>query len=194
MLPLETNRAMTFTSTQVPICLAGTDTDEFLTAEPAVVVQEEGDEQLERGDQSSGSHYPSDSPIQDEMVPGLIPFADRRKTQHGVTLRRAVHKLSAMRKRTSSIDSDIFDHMNSEEKSGVSPFERSMSSRDINENSLRSRTPSADASRARSMRSLSTLDKSASQEMSWRSRSSAIMAELKGLSESKGEASSGKDE
>lgn len=73
--------------TQIPICLAGTDTDEFLTAEPAVVVEDEelddlwgeGDEGVD-WNQSAGSlnHHPDTTPS-----PPAVPSSPKIK---GATL------------------------------------------------------------------------------------------------------------
>lgn len=112
----------------VPVCLAGSDTDEFLTAEPAIVVPTEIEEisPTESGDQSQG--FSQTSASQQSTVNPLRGFRERKKTQHGITLRRAVNTLQAMRRRTSSVDSEFLDHC---DESGVSPFEKSMSSRSI---------------------------------------------------------------
>ena len=77
----------------------------------------------------------------------VASFHKRRSTQHGVTLRRAVGPLTAMRKRTNSMDSELLlDQLNDDERSGISPFDRSMSTRNIHQqgpgNSFRSRTSS----------------------------------------------------
>lgn len=111
--------------------MAGTDTDDFLTAEPAVVVRTEGDaftesfQQVDEIVEMSESYRPS-SPVR-------LPFSERRKTQQGVSLRRAVHQLSTPRVRTGSIDSQLYDQLNIDERAGISPFERSMSSRNMDQ-------------------------------------------------------------
>lgn len=194
--------------TQVPICLAGTDTDEFLTAEPAVVLHEEVVDNFAIGDQSAASLDPSESPTSSQMVPELTPRGDRRKTQHGATLRRAVHKLSIMRKSTPSTDSELYDHLNAEERAGVSPFERSMSSRDITKNVPGGESPSQRSMSDRHVtknlpqswipnlgtagKSMRSLDKAtgAHERSSWISRSSAIAPEIGDLTESKGDSTS----
>jgi hypothetical protein len=125
-----------FSSTlQVPICLAGTDTDEFLTAEPAIIIQEDLDEIEETAAMSApGASQSLDDDEKSRPATPRLPFSERRRTQHGITLRRAVNKLSAIRRRAPSVDSEFLDTLNEDEICGVSPFERSMSSRNILEN------------------------------------------------------------
>lgn len=45
-------------------------------------------------------------------------------------MRRAVKPLAA-RKRTASLEAELFDKLDDDERSGISPFERSMSSRNV---------------------------------------------------------------
>lgn len=180
----------------MPICLAGTDTDEFLTAEPALVVDTENDQPLEQAGEHSAATLPqtSESPAHER----LTPLNGRKKTQHGVTLRRAVHKLSAIRQRTPSVDFDILEQL---KLSGVSPFERSRSFRDIGRSSLLEKSASEKSwksGRSSTVMPLSghdtgrssLMEKSAS-EMSWKSgRTSIAMNDSEDLSEAKGATSS----
>lgn len=145
---------------QVPVCLAGTDTDEFLTAEPAIVVHTEADDVDDTFSASSAIMFtesPDDSEwIRQSAVPqtNFVPNVERRKTQHGVTLRRAVKPLAA-RKRTSSMESELFDKLDDDERSGISPFERSMSCRNVGQThgqSFRSRNSSNSEEELRSRR------------------------------------------
>lgn len=136
------------------MCLAGTDTDEFLTAEPAIVVQTEMDQpdvETMVSEVNDVTDFAEEEPLISPMspTPRNSSFHKRRTTQHGVTLRRAVGPLTAMRKRTNSLDSEHFlDQLNDDERSGISPFDRSMSTRNLNQHgavagsSFRSRTSS----------------------------------------------------
>jgi hypothetical protein len=123
---------------QVPVCLAGTDTDEFLTAEPAIVVHTETDDIFEdHFSMCGGSAMMTEAPDETEWIRQSTlsqtadqPVVERRRTQRGVTLRRAVHPLAA-RKRTLSMESECFDKLDDDERSGISPFEKSMSCRNF---------------------------------------------------------------
>lgn len=94
----------------VPVCIAGAeDEDSFLTAEPAVVVPLESEladagalEFVEEALNAtpSQSHESENSPA--VQVQENRPKLDRRASQHGATLRRAVHTLSALRQRRDS--------------------------------------------------------------------------------------------
>jgi hypothetical protein len=107
----------------VPICLAGTDTDDFLTAEPAVVVQLGSDEHSESGPFGDDSEPPSEAPLLDSPV-------RRRKVQQGVSLRRATFLPAGIRNRTSSQDSALYEQLTPVSEARMSPFERSMGSLD----------------------------------------------------------------
>jgi hypothetical protein len=131
-------------TTQVPICLAGSDTDSFLTAEPAIVVE---DDDIDDGFAETASRQldiisPDHSlpvshpppPVQttfdeDDSTP-LIPTSDQPRMQHGVTVRRAVNKCRRMSMMNhTNINAKILEHLSFDEKSVISPFERSVSSR-----------------------------------------------------------------
>jgi hypothetical protein len=120
------------------VCLAGTDTDEFLTAEPAIVVQTETDDVFDDNfSMGGGSAMMTESPDETEWIRQSTlsqnvehHATERRKTQRGVTLRRAVQPLAA-RKRTSSLESEFYDKLDDDERSGISPFEKSMSCRNF---------------------------------------------------------------
>jgi hypothetical protein len=164
-LPIFRNMLLIDLLLQVPVCLAGTDTDEFLTAEPAIVVHTETDDIFEdHFSLGGGSAMMTESPDETEWIRQSTlsqtadhPVVERRKTQRGVTLRRAVQPLAA-RKRTSSMESECFDKLDDDERSGISPFEKSMSCRNFghgtHENkSFRSRASSgSDADQLRSRR------------------------------------------
>jgi hypothetical protein len=112
----------------VPVCIAGTDTDDYLTAEPALVVPDERDTDFVEGEFSEMLDEPLISQGQPETAaaPETLPSA-RRSTQHGATLRRAAISLIAKRRRGSSMGSDYFNSFKEEDFSVTSPFERSAS-------------------------------------------------------------------
>jgi hypothetical protein len=166
---------------QVPICLAGSDTDSFLTAEPAIVVDEDVDEEFleasmrDHGPDAASSNeaisllpprYPSnhvvgtiplvtddlsrpqrrpsasdgfsasDNLVQTQHggnlhreIPPLSPVDHAMRTQHGITVRRAVNKCRrmSMMHHSKNKSSRTLDHMNLDEKSVISPFDRSSS-------------------------------------------------------------------
>jgi hypothetical protein len=116
----------------VPVCIAGTDTDDYLTAEPALVVPEERDTDYTEGEFPEIPDEPLISQGQTEAAAALeiLPFT-RRSTQHGATLRRAVNSLVARRRRGSSLGSDYFNSFKEEDFSIASPFERGVSSRNV---------------------------------------------------------------
>lgn len=116
----------------VPVCVAGTDTDDYLTAEPAVVVPDERDTDYAEPAFQEIADEPLHSQGQPEIVPTpeLLPAA-RRSSQHGAMLRRAVNTLAAQRRRGSSMGSDYFNSFKEEDFSTASPFERSTSGRDL---------------------------------------------------------------
>lgn len=131
---------------QVPICLAGSDTDSFLTAEPAIVVEDDIDDAFV---ESAASSPQADAMLVDRIVPtanpppplqttfdeeGITPLlhtGDQQRMQHGVTVRRAVNKCRrmSMMNHTNNINAKILEQLSIDEKSVVSPFERSVSSR-----------------------------------------------------------------
>jgi hypothetical protein len=92
--------------------LAGTDTDDFLTAEPAVVVHIESDGFSESGPFGDDSEPPSEAPLLDNPV-------RRKKVQQGVSLRRATFLYAGSYEQLSPVD-----------EARMSPFERSMGSLD----------------------------------------------------------------
>ena len=81
----------------IPVCIAGSDTDEFLTAEPAVVLPLETDSDVGAIQIAEELEFPA----VDEDVPASERTTDserlarRRRTQRGVTMRRASLVLSA---------------------------------------------------------------------------------------------------
>lgn len=183
---------------QVPICLAGTDTDEFLTAEPAVVVQSEIEE--DEGDHSAAEslNFSAAASVATETpTSSILPYADKRRTQHGVTLRRAVNTLTARRKRTSSTGSEVLSSLiEDDELSRVSPFERSLSSRNVTgsmrtawqgyssgsaRNLTKSLPPSQSSFRRRAMSEGKSNSAAAGllRNGSWKSRDSDVMFEVK---------------
>ena len=81
----------------IPVCIASGEEEEGLTAEPAVVVPLETDVQKDLLDEPLHSPYQS----QETVIPdGEV--VDKRASQHGATLRRAVNSLAALRRRTES--------------------------------------------------------------------------------------------
>lgn len=84
----------------VPVCIAGSDTDDFITAEPAVVVPLETD--FRPCEQTAA---PSPEPAEEIAREASTSSASVRYTQLGATMRRAVHTLSAMRQRNMSVGS-----------------------------------------------------------------------------------------
>lgn len=117
----------------VPVCISGTDTDDFLTAEPAVVVPLDTDIPKEEASTSLGSipetddrpRMPSTSSIPEIHLP--TETADRRMSQHGATLRRAVHTISAMKVRSQSASGSQYFNLSSDGDANrePSPFSRS---------------------------------------------------------------------
>lgn len=103
--------------------MAGTDTDDFLTAEPAVVVHIESDGFSESGPFGDDSEPPSEAPLLDNPV-------RRKKVQQGVSLRRATFLYAGSRNRTSSQDSTLYEQLSPVDEARMSPFERSMGSLD----------------------------------------------------------------
>jgi len=104
----------------IPVCIAGTDTDDFLTAEPAVVFPLESDVEKEMHEDEPlnvAASLPELAP-----VPSPSQGSERRLSiQHGATLRRAVKTISLMRKRGSSFGSSVFKD---EDLRSGSPVER----------------------------------------------------------------------
>ena len=86
----------------VPVCIAGTDTDDMLTAEPAVVVPLETDIE-KQSEQAEDSLMLTDTLVDSIPEPPPPPMAklESRASQHGATMRRAVQTLTAMRRRPS---------------------------------------------------------------------------------------------
>lgn len=121
----------------VPVCIAGTDTDDYLTAEPALVVPEERDTDFAEGEFPEIPDEPLISQGQAEAAPApeVLPFS-RRSSQHGATLRRAVNSLAARRRRGSSLGSDYFNSFKEEDFSVASPFESGVSSRNVFQKSV----------------------------------------------------------
>jgi hypothetical protein len=123
--------------------LAGSDTDSFLTAEPAIVVEDDIDkgyaETASRQlDSISVDHSvptphippPVQTAFDEDIVLPLLSTGDQPRMQHGVTVRRAVNKCRRMSiMNHTNINSRILEQLSMDEKSIVSPFERSVSSR-----------------------------------------------------------------
>lgn len=127
---------------------------------------------------------PPPPPASDEM---LIK-SPCKKQQHGVQLRRAVNKLGAMRRRASTVASSVgavqLNSLLEDQQNRISPFEKSMSSRNLMEQpstsrrrslstgtSWRSKSTSTLVSHGDSERTLSFRHSLASREKSWTSRS-----------------------
>ena len=116
----------------VPVCLAATDTQDFLTAEPAVVVPLSSDP-----DSSTDDLSPVDPSI-NESFQATEEVFDRRLSQRGATMRRTMSVLSAARRRTlsrgslrcdaSDDDYSIFSPFGRSSASHVPPFDNSLSS------------------------------------------------------------------
>lgn len=82
----------------IPVCIAGSDTDEFLTAEPAVVLSLETDTDAGAIQIAEEAEFPAaaeDLPAS-ERTTESERLARRRRTQRGVTMRRASLVLSAI--------------------------------------------------------------------------------------------------
>jgi hypothetical protein len=120
----------------VPVCIAGNNQEESLTAEPAVVVPAESDVHKDL----------LDDPLQQsgdiELVGPHAENAEHRPVQFGATLRRAVNTLKSFRRRhSSSMDSIAmrslidFDTMPQ-----PSPFDRRASMTDQDSGSFRRNT------------------------------------------------------
>jgi hypothetical protein len=156
---------------QVPICLAGSDTDSFLTAEPAIVVEDDIDDTfLETSirlddnntvehSESVLHHQPPPPPVQtsfdDDGTAPLIAASDHQpRMQHGVTVRRAVNKCRRMSMMNhTNMNAKILEHLNIDEKSVISPFDRSMSSRHMDLSVNCSSPPLSPTTSEHSMRS-----------------------------------------
>lgn len=180
--------------------MAGTDTDEFLTAEPAVVVEDEEldeifeDEEAFNASAKSLSHRDG-APPPTAPTDEILLTSPAKKQQHGVTLRRAVNKIGAMRRRASTVATHVDpEHLNSllsDQQTRMSPFERSMSSKNVMDTAPTTRrcTVATGAGSWRS-KSSSRLMSDADPRQSWRStplsgrdksgviRSSTNMSEL----------------
>jgi len=109
-----------------------------------------------------------------------------KKQQHGVQLRRAVNKLGAMRRRASTVAPSVgaaqLNALLEEQQNRISPFEKSMSSRNLMEQpstsrrrslatgpSWRSKSTSTLVSHGDSERNVSFRQSFASREKSWSS-------------------------
>jgi hypothetical protein len=116
----------------VPVCIAGTDADDYLTAEPALVVPEERDTDFAEGEFSETLDEPLISQGQAQAAAASEILPSGRSTQHGATLRRAANSLIARRRRGSSMGSDYFNSFKEEDFSvASSPFERGVSSQNV---------------------------------------------------------------
>jgi hypothetical protein len=122
----------------VPVCIAGTDTDDYLTAEPALVVPEERDTDYTEGEFPEIPDEPlitqGQAQAAAEPEPEMPPLS-RRSSQHGATLRRAANSLIARRRRGSSLGSDYFNSFKEGDFSVASPFERSVGALNLFEKS-----------------------------------------------------------
>lgn len=124
----------------VPVCIAGTDDDDIMTAEPAVVVPLET-EIIEQEFEEMASQPLNQSLVFIEERSGAsvasIDHAarqrrmERRGSQYGATLRRAKHTITAMRHRHDSSVSNGSDGvsllLNHEENASLSPRPRMLS-------------------------------------------------------------------
>lgn len=81
----------------VPVCIAGSDTNGMLTAEPALVVPLESEIESPKAMEENGAEAEESVPTPELTLPD-------RRTQHGATLRRAVGTLQLLRKRNASRD------------------------------------------------------------------------------------------
>lgn len=121
----------------VPVCLAATDTDDFLTAEPAVVVPLPSDADNEEEsiwqEDESESHVSRNSP--ELSLPDRV--LTRRQSQRGATLRRTIGVIPASRRRTFSRGSlsrgsvTPMDPYVSDDFSLLSPLERNSSGTNV---------------------------------------------------------------
>jgi hypothetical protein len=131
----------------VPVCLAATDTENFLTSEPAVVVPVETDTDFEdESDILLRPHDPSSAvdnrprsltlSKMEDLMPDApdreVSFGDRTSsgggveqrlsTQYGATLRRASTVMAALRQRKMSATSDYTCVPQGEPRPSVSPL------------------------------------------------------------------------
>jgi hypothetical protein len=120
--------------------LAGTDTDGFLTAEPAVVVptswEEEQVEEMAKQERSipelTNSVSVDTQNLFENQIPrelpqttqataetqSLLAYAEKRKVQHGVTIRRAAPNLLASRRRGSTFGTTLLESLNERKSLG----------------------------------------------------------------------------
>lgn len=120
--------------------MAGTDTDGFLTAEPAVVVptswEEEQIEEMAKQERSIpeltntisvGSQNLFETQMTRELpqttqtlaeTQSLLAYAEKRKEQHGVTIRRAAPNLLASRRRGSTFGATLLESLNERKSVG----------------------------------------------------------------------------
>jgi hypothetical protein len=85
----------------VPVCIAGMDTDNMLTAEPAVVVPLETDVERQAEQAEELATLDGESFTRGSRSIHSSSAAPSARNQHGATLRRAVHTLTAFRRRGS---------------------------------------------------------------------------------------------
>jgi hypothetical protein len=121
----------------VPVCIAGNDQEESLTAEPAVVVPAESDVHKDL----------LDEPLKDfgdvELaVPHAEDADEKRPVQYGATLRRAVNTLKSFRRRhSSSMDSIVMRSLiDLDTMPQPSPFDRRASMTGPESGSFRRKT------------------------------------------------------
>jgi Calcium-dependent channel, 7TM region, putative phosphate len=88
----------------VPVCIAGAEDTDFLTAEPAVVVPLETEILPEEYPERAESPTPSipRQVIAFDHEVAMRPRMERRSSQYGATMRRASHALAAVRQRHDS--------------------------------------------------------------------------------------------
>jgi hypothetical protein len=146
-----------------------------LTAEPAIVVEDDIDDgyaetasrQLDNvsvGQSVLSSHIPPpvQTAFEEDIVLPLLSTGDQPRMQHGVTVRRAVNKCRRMSMMNhANISSKILEQLSMDEKSVISPFERSLSSRHMDYCGSPQLSPTASEISARnqlSARHLPTVD------------------------------------
>ena len=85
----------TFDYSQIPICLAGTDTDEFLTAEPAVVVEDEELDDLWDEEEEEAENQ-AESPLSQPPEPLVVapPSPRKRVTSMPVSPKKLTRSLT----------------------------------------------------------------------------------------------------